>query len=38
MATGVGVQDSFKRKANTADVDGGEDSISRLKKKARLRG
>ncbi|KAM0794164.1 hypothetical protein BDR22DRAFT_827210 [Usnea florida] len=37
MATGNDIQTFSKRKADTVDIDGGEDSISRLKKKARLR-
>ena len=38
MANGTDIQDSSKRKVDMADMSSGEDSISRLKKKARLRG
>ena len=39
MASGTDIRDSSKRKAGTPeDLSGGEDSVTRLKKKARLRG
>ena len=38
MANRTNVQDFLKRKADTADLSDGEESASRLEKKARLRG
>ena len=38
MANRTNVEDPLKRKADTADLNDGEESASRLEKKARLRG